>query len=80
MRSSGTPASSKAPWTRTLSNVDFRDFWFLAPAIVLSVWGLVVLLVDLALARADERPQPAAGRSAGWPSLAWRWLSGHGAG
>ena len=35
-----------------------RDFWFLAPAIVLAAWGLVVLLVDLALARrktASER-------------------------
>jgi NADH-quinone oxidoreductase subunit N len=31
--------------------VDFRDFWFLAPAIVLSAWGLVVLLVDMWLAR-----------------------------
>jgi NADH-quinone oxidoreductase subunit N len=35
----------------TLPTVDFRDFWFLAPAIVLAAWGLVVLLADLALAR-----------------------------
>jgi NADH-quinone oxidoreductase subunit N len=35
----------------SLPTVDFRDFWYLAPAIVLSAWGLLVLLVDLALAR-----------------------------
>jgi NADH-quinone oxidoreductase subunit N len=35
----------------TLPTVDFRDFWFLAPAIVLAAWGLVVLLADLTLAR-----------------------------
>jgi NADH-quinone oxidoreductase subunit N len=35
----------------TLPSVDLRDFWYLAPAIVLSAWGLLVLLVDLALAR-----------------------------
>ncbi len=30
---------------------NFRDVFFLAPQIVLTVWGLVVLLVDLGLAR-----------------------------
>ncbi len=30
---------------------NFRDVFFLAPEIVLTVWGLVVLLVDLGLAR-----------------------------
>jgi NADH-quinone oxidoreductase subunit N len=30
---------------------DFRDVFFLAPHIVLTVWGLLVLLVDLAVAR-----------------------------
>jgi NADH-quinone oxidoreductase subunit N len=33
-----------------LPSVDFRDFWFLAPATILAAWGLVVLLVDLAIA------------------------------
>ena len=47
-----------------LSNVDFRDFWYLAPATVLAVWGLVVLLADLALAGRMTH-QTAAGRSAG---------------
>src|SRR5437588_1332 len=32
-----------------LPSVDFRDFWFLAPATVLAVWGLVVLLALLGL-------------------------------
>ena len=58
-----------------LSNL-FRDVFFLAPEIVLTVWGLVVLLVDLGLAR---RLSPAARRrTIGWLSLAgrgdWRWL------
>jgi NADH-quinone oxidoreductase subunit N len=30
---------------------DFRDVFFIAPEIVLTVWGLVILLVDLGLAR-----------------------------
>ena len=48
-----------------LSNVDFRDFWHLAPAIVLSVWGLVVLLADLALAgRMSPRSPPPGDRLA----------------
>jgi NADH-quinone oxidoreductase subunit N len=34
-----------------LPTIDFRDFWFLAPAMVLAFWGMVVLLVDLWLAR-----------------------------
>ncbi len=50
-----------------LPSVDFRDFWQLAPAIVLSVWGLVVLLADLALAGrisgTDRR------RTIGWLTL-----------
>jgi NADH-quinone oxidoreductase subunit N len=32
-----------------LPNLDFRDFWYLAPATVLAAWGLVVLLADLAI-------------------------------
>jgi NADH-quinone oxidoreductase subunit N len=40
-----------------LSSVDFRDFWYLAPATVLSAWGLVVLITDLVLAR--KRPAAA---------------------
>jgi NADH-quinone oxidoreductase subunit N len=44
-----------------LPTVDFRDFWYLAPAIVLSAWGLLVLITDLALAR---RLSPAARRVA----------------
>src|SRR5271157_3248538 len=51
-----------------LSNVDFRDFWHLAPAIVLSVWGLVVLLSDLALA--GRMSAPARRRAIGWLTLA----------
>ncbi len=47
---------------------DFRDFWHLAPAVVLSVWGLVVLLADLALvgrtSALDRR------RTIGWLTLA----------
>ena len=38
--------------------LDFRDFWHIAPAGVLAAWGLVVLIVDLVLARkrsVDER-------------------------
>src|SRR5436309_3448138 len=31
--------------------LDFRDVFFLGPEIVLTVWGLLVLLVDLGLAR-----------------------------
>src|SRR5689334_13613812 len=51
----------------TLPTVDFRDFWFLAPAIVLAAWGLVVLLADLALAR---RRRPSERRTlVGWLAL-----------
>lgn len=50
-----------------LPAVDFRDFWYLAPAIVLSAWGLVVLLADLAVAR---RMTPEKRRTAiGWLAL-----------
>ena len=31
--------------------LDFRDFWHIAPAGVLAAWGLIVLIVDLVLAR-----------------------------
>ena len=51
-----------------LSNVDPLDFWYLAPAIVLSVWGLVVLLADLALA--GRMSAPARRRAIGWLTLA----------
>ena len=51
-----------------LSNVDLLDFWHLAPAIVLSVWGLVVLLADLALA--GRMSAPARRRAIGWLTLA----------
>jgi NADH-quinone oxidoreductase subunit N len=47
--------------------LDFRDFWFLAPVILLAGWGMVVLLTDLALAR---RLSPAARRTTvGWLAL-----------
>ena len=47
---------------------NFRDVFFLAPEIVLTVWGLVVLLVDLGLAR---RLTPAVRRrTIGWLALA----------
>src|SRR5271157_20800 len=55
------------PMDPNLSNVDFRDFWHLAPAIVLSVWGLVVLLADLALA--GRMSAPARRRAIGWLTL-----------
>ena len=46
---------------------NFRDVFFIAPEIVLTVWGLVVLLVDLGLARrlnpTDRR------RTVGWLAL-----------
>src|SRR4051812_38967982 len=52
----------------TLPTIDFRDFWFLAPAMVLAVWGMVVLLVDLGLAR---RMSPERRRVVvGWLALA----------
>ena len=51
----------------TPSLLDFRDFWFLAPVILLAGWGMVVLLTDLALAR---RLSPAARRTTvGWLAL-----------
>lgn len=33
------------------NTLDYRDFFFVAPEMVLAVWGLVVLLLDLGLAR-----------------------------
>jgi NADH-quinone oxidoreductase subunit N len=48
--------------------LDVKDLLFLAPHIVLTVWGLIVLLVDQVLAR---RMSPAARRNAvGWLSIA----------
>ena len=48
--------------------VDFRDVFFLSPHIVLTIWGLLVLLVDLGLAK---RMSSAARRQTiGWLSLA----------
>jgi NADH-quinone oxidoreductase subunit N len=35
----------------TRPTIDFRDFWFLTPEMILAFWGLLVLLVDLGLAR-----------------------------
>ncbi|MDR3618207.1 MAG: NADH-quinone oxidoreductase subunit N [Paludisphaera borealis] len=35
----------------TVPTIDFRDFWHIAPAVVLAAWGLVVLIADLVLAR-----------------------------
>jgi NADH-quinone oxidoreductase subunit N len=47
---------------------NFRDVFFLAPEIVLTVWGLVILLVDLGVAR---RLTPAIRRrNIGWLALA----------
>ena len=46
--------------------LDFRDVFFLAPEIVLTVWGLLVLLVDLGLAPRQDAPPSGDGRSAGW--------------
>jgi NADH-quinone oxidoreductase subunit N len=47
---------------------NFRDVFFLAPEIVLTVWGLVILLVDLGVAR---RLTPAVRRrNIGWLALA----------
>ena len=47
--------------------VDLRDVFFLSPQIVLTFWGLMVLLVDLGLAK---RMSSAARRQAiGWLSL-----------
>ena len=55
--------------------LDFRDFFFIAPEIVLTVWGLLVLLVDLRLAR---RLSPAARRRTDRHAVARR--GGRGAG
>src|SRR5258707_11504461 len=37
--------------TNPPSGLDFRDIFFLAPEIVLTLWGFVVLVVDRVLAR-----------------------------
>jgi NADH-quinone oxidoreductase subunit N len=51
----------------TLPPVDFRDFWLLTPTIVLSAWGLVVLLVDLALAHRTSSSSRR--KTIGWMAL-----------
>jgi NADH-quinone oxidoreductase subunit N len=48
--------------------LDARDVFFLSPEIVLTFWGLLVLLVDLALAR--HQTSAARRRTIGWLSLA----------
>lgn len=50
-----------------LPTVDFRDFWLLTPAIVLSTWGLVVLLVDLVLVH--RMSSVARRKTTGWLAL-----------
>jgi hypothetical protein len=54
--------------TNAPPTLDFRDVFFVSPEIVLTVWGLLVLLVDLGL----ERRLSAAmrRRAIGWLSLA----------
>jgi NADH-quinone oxidoreductase subunit N len=54
--------------TNPPSGLDFRDIFFLAPEIVLTLWGFVVLVVDRVLARklTATRRQ----RAIGWLSLA----------
>jgi NADH-quinone oxidoreductase subunit N len=53
--------------TNAPMTVDFRDVFYLSPQIVLTCWGLLVLLVDLGLAK---RSSPEARRRAiGWLSL-----------
>ncbi len=37
-------------------SLDYRDFFFVAPEMVLAVWGLVVLLLDLGLAKRQPAP------------------------
>ncbi|HKM52088.1 MAG TPA: proton-conducting transporter membrane subunit, partial [Isosphaeraceae bacterium] len=56
-----------------LATIDFREFWFLAPAILLSAWGLLVLLVDLALARRIDAV--ARRRTIGWLALLGAFLA-----
>src|SRR5579885_2503950 len=55
------PESNDPMPTNTLPTPDIKDAFFLAPHIVLTVWGLVVLIVDLVRAR---RMSPAARRDA----------------
>jgi NADH-quinone oxidoreductase subunit N len=47
---------------------NFRDVFFIAPEIVLTVWGLLVLLVDLGLSR--RLTSSSRRRTVGWLSLA----------
>ncbi len=52
----------------TTVTVAARDFIYIAPEILLTFWGLVVLLADVALfARVGRADTPAISRSAGSP-------------
>jgi NADH-quinone oxidoreductase subunit N len=50
-----------------MSPPQFRDVFFVSPVIVLTVWGLVVLLVDLSLAKRVDAAERR--RRVGWLSL-----------
>lgn len=56
-----------------LATIDFREFWFLAPAILLSAWGLLVLLLDLALG--PWLDSVARRRTIGWLALLGAFLA-----
>jgi len=60
--------SEAAMPTNAPLTLDYRDMFFLAPEIVLTVWGLLVLLVDLGLAR--RMSSAARQRTIGWLSMA----------
>src|SRR5262249_43867025 len=62
-----TDESDDAMPTNAPPTLDFRDLFFLAPELVLTAWGLLVLLVDLGLAR--RLSPPARRQSIGWLSL-----------
>ncbi len=47
--------------------VNFRDFYYIAPEIVLTIWGLLVLTVDFSLLR--HRAEPGRRQVLGWLSL-----------
>ncbi len=51
----------------------FRDFFVLAPEIVLAVWGLVVLLVDIGWLR--KKPGAERRQTGGWLTLAGTFLA-----
>ena len=50
----------------------YYDVFFIAPEIVLTVWGLLVVLVDLALARPAQRRGAATNGSAAGARWVWR--------